>query len=113
MGSTSGQTRPGILCGKRSHPLKTAFKKRLFLFGTAFKKRDYPYAAILAEYPGAADRDEIGNTIYYNGAPTLRQKCRYVLDQRLAGVMIWSLDSDAAGAGSLLNVVHQALQPKP
>ncbi len=82
-------------------------------FGEAFKKRDYPYAKIVAEYPGAEERDEAGRTIYYNGLPTMRKKCRYVLDQGLAGVMIWSLDTDAAGPKSLLGAIHETLQPKP
>jgi chitinase len=82
-------------------------------FGAAFKKRDYPYQQIVREYPGAETRDVCGTTIYYNGQPTIRRKCQYVLDQGLAGVMIWSLDGDAPGEKSLLGVIHRTLQPGP
>jgi chitinase len=82
-------------------------------FGKAFQKRDYPYAAIVRDYPGAEERDEAGFTIYYNGLPTMRGKCRYVLDEGLAGVMIWSLDGDAPGSKSLLGAIHATLSPPP
>jgi GH18 family chitinase len=80
-------------------------------FGEAFKKRDYPYATILASYPGAEKVDQIGNTIWYNGVPTIKAKTQYAVDEGLAGVMIWSLDSDVKGEHSLLNAIHETLQP--
>lgn len=80
-------------------------------FGEAFKKRDYPYSLIANDYPGAEGKDEIGSTIYYNGLPTIQKKCTYVLDEKLAGVMIWSLDGDAAGEKSLLRGIHKTLNP--
>ncbi|GAA5123949.1 hypothetical protein JIN84_12015 [Luteolibacter yonseiensis] len=80
-------------------------------FGEAFKKRDYPYSLITKEHPGAEEKDETGSTIYYNGLPTIRKKCGYVLEEKLAGVMIWSLDGDAAGEKSLLGAIHQTLNP--
>jgi chitinase len=82
-------------------------------FGEAFKKRDYPYSAILASYPGAEKSDQAGNTIWYNGIPTIKAKTKYVLDESLAGVMIWSLDSDVKGEHSLLNAIHETLHPAP
>ena len=33
------------------------------------------------------------------------------MDEGLAGVMIWSLDSDAKGEHSLLNAIHETLHP--
>ena len=80
-------------------------------FGAAFKKRDYPYSGILAEFPGAENADEAGSTVYYNGIPTMRAKARFVADEGLGGVMIWSLDYDAKGARSLLSTIHGALHP--
>ena len=80
-------------------------------FGAAFKKRDYPYSGILAEFPGAENTDEAGNTVYYNGIPTMRAKARYVADEGLGGVMIWSLDQDVKGERSLLSTIHGALHP--
>ncbi len=80
-------------------------------FGTAFKKRDYPYSGILAEFPGAENADEAGSTVYYNGVPTIRAKARFVAEEGLGGVMIWSLDYDVKGERSLLSTIHSALVP--
>jgi GH18 family chitinase len=82
-------------------------------FGEAFRKWGYSYAEIVAAYPGAADLDQVGTTIWYNGRPTIRAKAQYVRDQGLAGVMIWSLDSDAKGDRSLLSAIDETLHPKP
>jgi len=82
-------------------------------FGEAFRRWGYPYAEIVAAYPGAEDLDQTGKTIWYNGRPTIRAKAQYVRDQGLAGVMIWSLDSDAKGERSLLSVIDQTLQARP
>jgi GH18 family chitinase/enterochelin esterase-like enzyme len=82
-------------------------------FGTAFRKRDYPYSAIIASYPGAENADQAGSTIWYNGIPTIREKARYVREQGLAGVMIWSLDYDVKGERSLLSTIDAALRADP
>lgn len=82
-------------------------------FHKAFHKGVYDYARIVLDYPGAEERDESGSVIFYNGLPTIRKKCRCVLDENLAGVMIWSLDEDAPGPKSLLNAIHETLLPKP
>jgi chitinase len=81
-------------------------------FGEAFKKRDYPYATILADYPGAEKVDQIGSTIWYNGIPTIKTKTKYVVDEGLGGVMIWSLDNDVKGEKSLLGAIDQVLGKK-
>jgi chitinase len=78
-------------------------------FGEAARKRDYPYKAILAEFPGAEKFDQVGNTIWYNGIPTIKAKSRYVMEQGLGGIMIWSLDSDVSGEHSLLSAIHDSL----
>lgn len=82
-------------------------------FGPAFRKWGYPYSEIVAAYPGAADLDQVGTTIWYNGRPTIRAKAQFVRDQGLAGVMIWSLDSDVKGEGSLLSAIDQTLKAAP
>lgn len=82
-------------------------------FGEAFRRWGYPYAEIVAAYPGAEDLDQTGKTIWYNGRPTIRAKAQYVRDQGLAGVMIWSLDSDAKGDRSLLSAIDETLRAKP
>jgi len=78
-------------------------------FGEAFRKRDYAYSQIIAAYPGAEKLDQVGNTIWYNGIPTIKAKAQYVVDQGLAGMMIWSLDSDVKGERSLLSAMHETL----
>ena len=79
-------------------------------FGDAFRKRDYPYRTILESFPEADQKDQVGSTIWYNGIPTIKAKTKYVLDEKLAGVMIWSLDSDAKGSKSLLSAMNEVLQ---
>lgn len=41
-----------------------------------------------------ADTDQISKT-YYNGRPTIRKKCQYVMGGGFGGVMIWQLFQDA------------------
>lgn len=81
-------------------------------FGTAVRKGDYSYAEIIAKDPGAENRDQSGETIWYNGIPTIQAKTRYVVDQGLGGVMVWSLDSDTKGDKSLLAAIHEAIGKK-
>ena len=78
-------------------------------FGPAFRKRDYPYSELVASFPGAEKSDQVGETIWYNGIPTIKAKSQYVIDQGLAGVMIWSLDYDANDDRSLLTAIHETL----
>jgi len=82
-------------------------------FGDAFRKGDYGYSKILAAHPGAEKVDQVGSTIWYNGIPTIRAKSRYVVEQDLAGVMIWSLDYDVQDERSLLSAIHESLNKKP
>ncbi len=77
-------------------------------FGPAFRAEGYTYAQIVAAHPGAEQADQIGQTIYYNGLPTIRAKMQYVRDEGLAGAMVWSIDQDAAGEQSLLTAIDQA-----
>ena len=80
-------------------------------FGMAFRKRDYPYSELIASYPGAETADQVGSTIWYNGLATIKLKAKYVVEQDLAGVMIWSLDNDVKGEQSLLTAIYDALKP--
>jgi GH18 family chitinase len=82
-------------------------------FGAAHRPGGYSYAEVLAAYPGAEHRDEVGSTIWYNGLPTIRAKSRLVQEQGLAGIMIWSLDHDVTGERSLLNAIGAVLNPAP
>ena len=80
-------------------------------FGQAFRKYGYPYSEVVAAYPGAEYIDQVGNTIWYNGIPTIKAKTQFVKDQGLGGVMIWSLDNDVKGEKSLMSAIDEALKP--
>lgn len=82
-------------------------------FGEAFKNDGYSYSEIVEKYPGAEDKDQVGSTIWYNGIPTIRAKTRHVIDEKLGGVMIWSLNQDAKGKKSLLGAIDDVLQQRP
>jgi GH18 family chitinase len=82
-------------------------------FGDAFRQHGYSYKQLVATHPGAENVDQVGNTIWYNGIPTMRAKCQYVVDHGLGGIMIWSLDQDAAGERSLLTTIHETLTARP
>lgn len=79
-------------------------------FGKAFRKRDYPYQEVVKQFAGAENTDQTGDTIWYNGIPTIKAKTLLAVEQRLAGIMIWSLDADARGERSLLSVIHETLK---
>ena len=80
-------------------------------FGKDAKGDEWSYAKILAAYPGAEKVDQIGDTVWYNGIPTMRAKGRYVVEQGFAGAMIWSLNSDVKGDKSLLKALYESLNP--
>jgi chitinase len=79
-------------------------------FGKAFRKGTYSYSAIVAAYPGAERLDQVGETIWYNGVPTIEAKTNYAIDRGLAGVMIWSLDNDVKGEKSLLDAITRVYE---
>ena len=75
-------------------------------FGEAAASGGNTYAKILATHPGAEKVDQIGNTIWYNGIPTIRKKAQFVVDEDLGGVMIWAINGDVKGEHSLLSAIH-------
>lgn len=79
-------------------------------FGKAFRQEEYRYADLLKKHPEAASEDQIGDTIWYNGVPTMQAKAKLVREQALGGIMIWSLNSDAEGDNSLLSAIDAALK---
>ncbi len=74
-------------------------------FGKAFRKGTYSYKAIVAQYPDADKSDQVGETIWYNGVATIEAKTKFAIDNKLAGIMIWSLDNDVKGEKSLLEAI--------
>lgn len=77
--------------------------------------RQIRYSTIVAAYPGAEEIDKTPNGLmYYNGKPTIRKKCKYVIDEEYAGVMIWQLFQDSFEQDkSLMEVVGQVMSPQP
>jgi len=70
------------------------------------------YKDIVLKYPGAENKDAIeGKYIYYDGIPTVNQKTQYVIDNQLAGVMIWEITQDSDNSTkSLLNAIDGLLK---
>ncbi|WP_456311827.1 glycosyl hydrolase family 18 protein [Pseudomonas shirazensis] len=66
------------------------------------------FANIVAQYPGSENQDQVGNTIYYNGIPTIKAKTTFAI-QNAGGVMIWELSQDATGSKSLLTAINQVI----
>jgi GH18 family chitinase len=67
------------------------------------------YSDILTMYPNqdAHLKDNIG-LLYYNGTETIANKAKYIVDNNLAGIMIWELTQDTNVADkSLLNAIHK------
>lgn len=90
---------------------KRGAKKEQICLGVPFygygfyKKNGYlPYSEILSKYPDAWSKDQIGDTIYYNGMNTIWKKIRLAIAE-CSGVMIWELSLDAKGDKSLLKVI--------
>jgi chitinase len=81
-------------------------------FGKAFRKSPYSYREVVAAYPDAARSDQVGETIWYNGVPTIEAKTNYAADLKLAGIMIWSLDNDVKGEQSLLEAIARTYQSR-
>jgi GH18 family chitinase len=74
-------------------------------FYNKFSEDEYAYKDIVKQYPGAEHVDQIADTIYYNGLPTMRKKTRLAI-RKGSGIMIWQLTEDAKGNKSLLNAIY-------
>jgi len=68
------------------------------------------YRGILQAYPDASKKDEIGNTIFYNGTETIAAKTEYALSAELGGIMIWAINQDAVGDQSLLKTIGDTVK---
>ena len=70
-----------------------------------------PFYRLVQNDPAAAYLDSFdyyGTLLNYNGIPTLQAKTNLALE-RGSGIMIWSLEHDAAGELSLLAAINRAL----
>ena len=69
---------------------------------------EYAYKDIIAQYPGAQNNDQVADTIYYNGIPTIKQKTKLAM-QKANGIMIWQLTEDVHGNKSLLKAINSVI----
>lgn len=73
------------------------------------------YAQILMQFPDADASDELkmpdGKIIYYNGLATIKQKTA-LARQKASGIMIWQIQGDALGKGSLLRAINDEAKKK-
>jgi GH18 family chitinase len=115
------QTRPGQHSPYwYAQKMITDFKKRgvkkeqlcvgVPFYGYGFYKTpgSFNYVDILAKYPNAWQKDQVGDTIYYNGMTTIWKKTRLALGEA-SGVMIWELSNDVKGDKSLLKVISNTV----
>ncbi len=48
-------------------------------------------------------------TIYYNGRPLVREKCRYTLDHNLGGIMFWEAGQDTQDETSIIATAYKEM----
>lgn len=68
---------------------------------------EYAYKDLITQYPGAQKTDQVADTIYYNGIPTIKQKTKLAI-QKASGIMIWQLTEDTQDNKSLLKAINDA-----
>ena len=79
-------------------------------YGYGFYKSvgSFNYNTILARFPDAWQKDQVGDTIYYNGMNTIWKKTKLAMAQ-VSGIMIWELSNDVKGERSLLKVISSTV----
>ena len=75
-------------------------------YGFGFYKESgyHAYKNILEKYPDAWNKDQVSDTIFYNGMNTIKEKTKMAFIEA-SGIMIWELSNDASGDKSLLKVI--------
>ena len=115
------QTRPGQHSPYwYAQKMITDFKKRgvkkeqlclgVPFYGYGFYKMpgSYGYNTIITKYPDAWQKDQLGDTIYYNGMTTIWKKTKLSLAET-SGIMIWELSQDVKGDKSLMKVISSTV----
>jgi GH18 family chitinase len=95
-------------------PKKILIGLPFYGYGWGNNQRAWPYADVVNAFSGAENLDQIGtgaDVFYYNGIPTIKQKTTFA-KANSAGVMIWELTQDIAGAKSLLKAVGEVMGTK-
>ncbi len=79
-------------------------------YGYGFYKMpgSYTYSNIITRFPEAWQKDQVGDTIYYNGMSTIWKKTKLALAET-SGVMIWELSNDVKSDKSLLKVISSTV----
>jgi chitinase len=79
-------------------------------YGYGFYKipGSYSYSAIIKKYPDAWQKDQVGDTIYYNGMSTIWEKTKLAFSD-VSGIMIWELSNDVKDDKSLLKVISSTV----
>lgn len=72
---------------------------------------DLDFKKLVQQYPDAENTDQVADTIYYNGIPTIIQKTKFA-KQNAGGIMIWELSEDAPGDKSLLTAIYNTANKK-
>ncbi|MBV9962012.1 MAG: hypothetical protein JO072_07160 [Parafilimonas sp.] len=77
-------------------------------FYNKFSQDEYAYGDLVKQYPGAQHEDQVADTIYYNGIPTIKKKTKLAM-RKASGIMIWQLTEDAQGKKSLLDAINSVV----
>jgi len=79
-------------------------------YGYGFYKKpgSYSYNNIIAKYPDEWQKDQVGDTIYYNGTTTIWEKTMLSMTEA-SGIMIWELTQDVKGEKSLMKVISSTV----
>lgn len=83
-------------------------------YGYEFKTNgtagSWRYSTIVDRFAGAEFKDEVSNTIYYNGITTIEDKTKLALNKG-SGVMIWEISQDSNDPEkSLLNAIYETVK---
>jgi GH18 family chitinase len=84
--------------------------------GEDYKKvRWIAYCDLVDQLPGLTDSANTyinQEAIFFNGPDLIKKKCRYIIDNHLAGVMIWDMTKDATGKKSLhRHIISEFIKP--
>tara|TARA_Y100000589_G_scaffold92405_1_gene87211 strand:+ start:3424 stop:5826 length:2403 start_codon:yes stop_codon:yes gene_type:complete len=71
---------------------------------------DITYGNMSNDAPATYFNQDNKGDYYYNGAPTLRQKVDYIMQQGGVGIMIWEVTYDRFDSYSLLKVLHEEME---
>lgn len=87
------------------------FYGRGFPDGDPGKAYDMTYAQIVDKYPGAENFDCVNDELWYDGLGAITQKCNYIIENSLGGIMFWEITQDTTDPEkSLLDKINSLLR---